>query len=527
MKKEYYLAALIGILVIFLVNLPFLFGVIYQRSELVYLGKRDINSQDTYTYVSFIEQSKQGAILLENLYMSEEQKPSLLRPSYLVIGKIANVFNLSSILTFHLSRVMLIAIFLPILYYFISIFLRDKLSRLLAFSLILTSSGLGYLLGNLFPDSSDLWIPESITFLALGEAPHFILSLILMLSGFILFLKGIEKAKIIFYVLSSIFFLLLSFEHPFNLFVVGLTVFITIFWLFKKKGLSLNAAFTSLGIILPVLALGLFYQYSETRLNPVMESWAAQNSLLSPEPISFLFGFGLIIPLALIGIERSNWSSKNIILLLSWVGATFSLLYLPFFFQRRFIEGVHLPLSIFAAIGLISLGDYAGKFFKFSAQRNSFVIIGFLGVFVLMLSSLSVTIAQISAISKDNPNAYYYHLLPQEIEGMNWIKQYSSKQDVILTNWFYGNLLPGLTGRKVFLGHKVQTPYFDEKIDRINFFLKDEDPETGQAFLKENQIAYIYLGRNDTILTYGFKPDEKLYLEKVFDNKGAVVYKVK
>jgi len=58
------------------------------------------------------------------------------------------------------------------------------------------------------PNPSDLWIPESITFLSLAEAPHFIFSQILMISGLMFFLKYLKKRELIdILTAGSLFFL--------------------------------------------------------------------------------------------------------------------------------------------------------------------------------------------------------------------------------------------------------------------------------------------------------------------------------
>lgn len=528
MKKEYLIAILIGILVIFLVNLPFIFGYFANKGELVYLGRRGINSQDLYTYVSFIEQGKQGRVLLENLYMSEGQTPSLFRPSYLVIGKIANLFNLSSIAAYHLFRLIFTCLFFIILYQFIKIYFDSSFKRLLAFSLTLISSGLGFAVGVFLPDLSDLWIPESITFLSLGEAPHFILSLILMLSGFIFFLKGVKEKKSIFYILSSILFLSLSFEHPFNLFVVATTLGVTSLWLLKTKKYPFKDIFLGLGIVLPVLTFGIFYQIVETSQNPVLRAWAAQNSLLSPSPVNYILGYGLILVFATIGAEKFlRTQNSNNILLLSWIAASFVLVYSPIFFQRRFIEGVHIPLSLVATAGIIVLLNYFSKYIHSLAQSIFSYIFVFIVIFFLGISSFVTSIKEVLIITSDNLSSYYYYLLKDEFLGMNWAKENTTSKDVFLTSWFYGNLLPGITGRKVFLGHKVQTPYFDNKVAQANKFFEEKDILQALQFLRENKITYIFLGSNDSIYQTGFKPEEKPFLEKVFEKNGVFVFKVK
>jgi hypothetical protein len=45
--------------------------------------------------------------------------------------------------------------------------------------------------------------------------------------------------------------------------------------------------------------------------------------------------------------------------------------------------------------------------------------------------------------------------------------------------------------------------------------------------LKDNNITYLYLGGNDSILTYGFKPEKKPYLIKIYDEGQAKIYRVR
>src|SRR3989344_8816187 len=141
MKKYHWIIIAISIFVLFLNNLPLMAGILNPKEGLVFLGRRDINSQDLYTYVSFIEQSKDGRFLFENLYMSEEQEPRLLRPSYIIIGKAAWLFGLPPIWAYHLSRIFLTVIFMFVLYSFLKQFFENRLQQIAAYVLILTSSG--------------------------------------------------------------------------------------------------------------------------------------------------------------------------------------------------------------------------------------------------------------------------------------------------------------------------------------------------------------------------------------------------
>jgi len=125
MKKETLAILIIGAFVLLLVNFPILYFYLIPKTNLVFLGRRVINSQDTYTYVALIEQAKQGKVFFTNLYTNENQIASLIRPSYFVIGRIAALLNISSILAFHLARIILSIAFLAVLYKFICLFFES------------------------------------------------------------------------------------------------------------------------------------------------------------------------------------------------------------------------------------------------------------------------------------------------------------------------------------------------------------------------------------------------------------------
>ncbi len=532
MKKEHLIIIIISVFIILLNNLPFIYGAISEKDNLVFLGRTKINSQDTYTYVSFIEQAKQGRFLFENLFMSEPQQSSLFRPSYIIIGKLAAFFNISSIWAYHLSRLVLTIGFLITLYFFLSLFFEKSFGKILAFLIVLSSSGLGFIFGKWLANSTDLWVPESITFLSLSQAPHFILSIILMLWGFYFYLKGVMKEDSLkLFLLSGFLFLFLSFEHPFNIGVVGATLVLTTIWFYFSKNREektlIGKLVFPLIIIIPFLIAGTLYQIYETYQNPVMSLWAIQNKLISPDPINYISGYGLILVLALIAAEKFLREQKPPqVLLLSWIASGFALLYSPIFFQRRFSEGLHIPLAILAVFGILWLGSFVSKFMVGGIRKKVFYILILGIVFILSLGNFTQVYKDIKVIGQDSLSYYYYHLLKQEIEAMYWLKQQTSYRDIILANWFYGNVIPGIIGRKSFVGHKIQTPFFDRKISEINKFLLNKNSDEANSFLKKNGITYIFLGRDDSMLSYGFKPDAKPYLMKVYDKGDVLIYKV-
>lgn len=503
--KEYILIGITILIILLINNLPLLVGYYSGKKELVFLGRRVVNSQDVYTYLAFIEQAKQGKNLFANLYTTEKQVERLFRPSYLLIGKTAKLLGLSSIAAYHFFRIILNLIFFYVLYKFLANFFAEKWKKLFAFIIVLSSSGLGYLLGKWAVNSVDLWVPEAITFMSLAEAPHFILSQILMILFFFNFLKKR-------YFLSGIFIFLLSFEHPYNLVPMLFTIVTFLLW---KRGFSLSTLW-----IFIFSGLGLGYQLLELITNPVLKTWSAQNILLSPDPVNYFVGFGLLIFLALIGGEnylQDDKEEKSLIIV--WFAASLILPFFPVNFQRRFIEGAHIPLAILASEGLFFLVNK-------QAKTSRLIFIG-ITIFILALSSISLVIRDIKDISKESTAGYYYFILKEEKTALSWLKENSKIDDGIMANWFYGNIIPGLTGRRVYLGHKIQTPDFDKKVEQINLFLLNKDDDSAYKFLKENNLKYIFLGKNDSMIIYGFKPEEKPYLTKAYDKEDIKIYKVK
>lgn len=525
-KKEHLLAGLITIFMLVFSNAYLLYGIMVPKDGMEFLGRRFINSQDTYTYIAFIEQARQGKIFFENLYTSDPQTATLIRPSYAFLGGVANVLGTSSAIAYHLGRIASTILFCVVLYVFLGLFFKTPKKRLLAFAVTLFSSGVGYLTALVGVESSDLWIPESITFLSLQEAPHFIFSQTLMLLSFYFLFRAWSSRKMRYFFLTAAPLLFLGFEHPYNLFVcAGVAIIAGIYFMASHK-IEKKQALLGIGSVLAGCVIGNSYQAFELYRNPILKSWAFPSD--SPIPAAYLLGYGLIVVFALIGIEK-YLKEKHLpqVLILSWVAVSGVLLYAPVYFQRRLSEGLHIPLSILAAEGIIILSLFLGKFVIHRIRNTVVYTFACIIVVILSLGSLEGVYSDLGIISADHQKDYYYYLLNQEMRAAHYIRDNSNSDDVILSNWFYGNILPGLTGRKVYVGHKAQTNNFDQKIEEVNKFLLNKDATTAYKFLNENKIKYIFVGKNDTVTSYGFKPAEKPYLEKVFDEGEAKVYRVK
>ena len=66
-----------------------------------------------------------------------------------------------------------------------------------------------------------------------------------------------------------------------------------------------------------------------------------------------LLGYGLVVPLALLGAWRTiRCRDQRKLFLIVWIIAVSALVYAPLLLQRRMVEGLHIALCVLATYGL-------------------------------------------------------------------------------------------------------------------------------------------------------------------------------
>ena len=350
---------------IFLTSLPYLFGIIRAGNQFSFLGLYPPGNADTNAYISSIKQVTQGRVFLENLFTSEAQQGSIFHPLWLLLGWAAGLFRMSALLIFHLARVVMGVLFLLFLYFFLGIVFPDSRRRNIAYVLAVFSSGLGIFfsmgLNLAYPTDaltllapSDQWITESNTFLTLMHSPLFLLSQLMLLVLFWLFLR---EGRIRNFFLVGGLFLLFVLMHPYDTVTVAVLLpSFVIMRILRDPHFSLTAlrrAVRRLVILalcaLPPLAMFLV----AARTEPAIGGWLKQNITLSPPPQSYIIGYGLLLFFAVPGfLAMRKTRDPAMLFVLTWVVVSSILLYLPFQFNRRMSNGFEIPLAILAAVGI-------------------------------------------------------------------------------------------------------------------------------------------------------------------------------
>jgi len=521
-KKEWLFLAIVSILIILFTSLPYVYGYLVSPKNTYFLPVSGINQGDYANYFSYIEQTKDGHLLFEDLYTTETQPRAILNLFFLGLGLIAKFFSLSAVAIFQISRIILIPIFVFIYYLFISLLFKEKLKRQFGLFFTCFSAGVGCLLSLFFTFSGlqapiDLWVPEAFTFVSLYLNPLFIFSLILIVSIFLLTLLVEKNASYKYSFLAGISGLILFQIHPYNIPLICLTLFI--FWILSsliKKHIDWHIFKHCLIFALISSPSIVYYFWLSTSHFITIERFAQASSLIyTPSILAFILGYGFILPLSLIGIYGFlKKKSPYFPFLIAWLITHVALLSFPIPLQRRTVEGLHLILCIFAIEGIWIIY----KNFNLKRHKIFWVIIF---VFLFNFSNVFIMKRDINYFKGQNVS------FPKElITSMQWLRTNSSEQAIVISNadMTTANLIPAFVVRKTYFGHGIETINSREKEKEVlKFFQTNNDDQKKYFFLKNKKIDYVFVDKTNKNI---YQAQEKKYLKNIFENNIVSIYQV-
>lgn len=549
-KKEIKLILICLTVITIISSLWLIYGWLNKPSGYYFLGINFISPGDNYVYFSYLEQIKQNNWLLRDLYTSEQQNYTL-NIFWLTIGLFAKIFQLPNLVIYQLARIVFIPIFLFSVYFFISYFFSEKINpltddigvgikRKICFIFLVSSSGLGALLSSrLFPFYSisrgyvnwpmDLWAAEANTFLTLYQSPLKIASLTLIILIFLLFLLAIEKNNFKYSFLAGIVGLFLIQFHPFHAATIFSVLFIFLIYLFLKNK-KIKDLFKHFFLFSFLSSPAVIYYWYLSNFDLATKIKYQQNLCLTPSLGMTLISYGLLIPLAIAGllyfIRIKFWHDEKKSFLVIWLIIQSVLIYSPLPFQRRLTEGLHVIIVIMAVYGLFylynKLKDIYNQKLKLLIKRYYIVLI-FIYIIFFSLSNLSIIGVDIELIHSQEP---WFYFSKNKVSALKWLKDNSEPKQKIFTSPLNGNFIPGLIARTVYAGHEVETLFFEQKKEKIEWFFRNNEENNEKAeFLRKNQLDYIFYSNEERKLG-SFRPNEKKFLHLLYQNPGVEIYQV-
>lgn len=538
-KSEYRLVFIVSAIIIVLTTAPYLYGYFNAPEGHQYLGIH-LAPADLFVYESYIEQVKSGNFLLENLFHNELPAEKNINIFWLAVGLFAKIFNLMPIIAFHISRIFLIPICLISIYWLIAYFLKDEIKRKVALLLVAFSSGLGAILSpflqffEYYNDNTgyynwplDLWSAESHLFLSFYQSPHFIASFICLILIFLFFLLSFETNKIKFSFLAGIIALFFFNFHPFFLitFFTVIPVYLIIIFLLKQRKNFWNGV-KHFFIICFISSPSILYHFLNFLLNPITQQKAEQNLCKTTSLFLTIISYGIPLFWAIYAIyyliKNKKTDNRNLFLII-WLIVNFIIIYLPFLkFQRRLVEGMQIPIALLATIALFvifqKLKENKRKFF---IPKSRLFIFSF--IFIIGSSNVYVILDNATLIYRQHP---IFYIQNENIEAMGWMKKNIDSAETTVSHPMIGNFIPAKANKKVYCGHWVETVNYQKKKARVIWIFKGNSQDNQKKeFLRNSRIDYIFYSDYEKSLGE-FRPSEKDYLQKVYQNEKVEIYKV-
>lgn len=531
---------LLGAIFLLLTNVGYINYALRATPEYRYTGANQYAPADKLVYMSMIQQGWEGILFMKNLHTTDPQKGLLFSPHWYIVGQTARILGVSNNFSYQLYRIILTVIFLWLLAVVVKKLSDTLTSALTAFAFVLFSGGLGWLyvlghatvLGNEINTikkfmflPSDMYVTEGNTLLNFTQAPLFIISQLLILLSAYMLVRFKDERRYWWDIVNAALVALLVLMHPYDLPILA-AVFVSwaVWELWRTNSMRpmLKAA-----IVLAGGTIAMLYNLHIIASEPVIAEWLKQNLVYSPPLHNYLWGYGALLPLWLVGtvqLWRTKRDNPLWMLFLIWSVIIWVLLYLPLDLNRRFTNAFHIPLALIASVGFLRIYRYV---------RQPIIRKFGVGLFLwgAVLSSLGFFFF-VSLYFAPNVYGYgYYYSTVEERQVIDFLARDSAPgQGFLTSDTKLAFTLTSQLNRPVFRGHDHQTPQVLLKQQQVDWFFADQDTdratERKQTFLQDARIAYVIVNTNRLSIVPQWI-GAAAFLEKVFYTDNLTVYRVK
>ena len=525
-RQEWIWVITVSAMIVLAAALPYVAGALAQTPEWRFSGSI-MDRVDYHTYLAKMWQGYRGGWSYSLLFTPEPHQGVYVQTFYVPLGHLARMAHLGLPATYHIARSLFGFLMLLAIYRFISLFVPSTRTRRIAFLLAAIASGLGWLTEVVAPtmpggvSPMDFWLLDAFTYLAVLVVPHFCAAVALLLSIYILLLKRADGPHLWEGVLAVLASVALGLIHPHALLLADAVPLL--YWGVEALRTRRVVWRGVLAVILmgisqmPIVAYDLWV----LRTQPVFAGWSAQNVTLSPPLRVYLWGYGLLLVLGVVGlVVWARRGGQGLAFPAIWIVLVAVLIHLPWNLQRRFLEGVQVPLGLLAGIGLAEglFPEPGGQ----SLSRPRWLAMAML-VALAAMSNLYLTVGHTFAVATRDSRLYW----PAEVlAGIDWLGEHTQPEDTVLSSFEAGNLIPARIGHRVVLGHWMETVEYERKKAEVaRFFAADTPDRERVALLEQYGVAYLFYGPYERALGE-FDPDSSDYLVSEFAHNGVRVYAV-
>lgn len=527
---------IVGFLFLLLTNLAYINFVAHEKPGYKYTGANPYAPADKLVYMSMVEQGREGILFMKNLHTTDPQKGLMLSPHWYLIGQTARLFNLSNNASYQLYRVSFTVLFVWLLYLILQKLFSNHRHRVIAGIFVLFSGGLGWLYvvqnpevltllsssQKFFLAPIDLYVTEGNTLLNFSQSPLFSLSQLLLLVVFYLFIRFRNKENYRWDMVNAFIVALLGIMHPYDVPIIFAVlgswsvwyVYRTRRWYILKKFFIIVLG----GLV--AIAYGIYLITAE----PVLAEWLKQNLVYSPPFRNYLWGYGLLLPLWVVGtieIVRKKQHHAWWILILIWSSIIWLLLYLPLEINRRFINGFHIALALVAFVGFRYLYQQCRRLWLKMAFATTISMILFSSISFFLFVNLYFA-----------PSVYqykYYYISSEEEQAIAFLAEHSETGDRLLTSDVKTSFtITSQLNRLVFRGHDHQTPRVHLRQQQLEWFFAEQVGilalNRKRQFLADNKISYIVVNQKNIEQPSAWL-SEASFAQEIFSSDTITIYR--
>ncbi len=523
---------------------PYWLGNLLAPDNLVYM-QLIMNPEDAQTYWAKMLQGFDGAWLYAIPFTPEPHAAAGVGIFYVWLGRVARGLGLPLTAVWHGSRFAASILLFLTTFRFVATFLPNQRARWTAYLLAIFGSGLGWLL---FVLGQNFWLgafpvdfkqPGAHLFFTALTFPHISVGTAVILFD-VLVLKKICKRYSVngtqwrWAALAGVANVVLGIAYPFLIYIVvgtAVLTYATLVW--QQRRILWQTGWQIATMFLIPAPLYLYY-LSVWRSNEVFRLWDAQAGTPAAPWPHYLVAFGPMLLLAgLFWWKQPEENRPQFSILWIWILTAALLLYSPLNPQRRFIQGVHVPLALLAAAGFVQVvlprwqnGRLWQKIITHpryeTAKLRRFVIMIFLLGMSLSNIYLWLDVTRIAALTQ--PDLFFRPAA--EMETVNWLRENGEDTAVVLSSYQTGNLVAARTGQRVMLGHWAETVDFVDKETAVNqFFDQSTSHSWRQNLLAEFTVGYIWFGPREQEMG-NFNPATASYLLPLFQNENIIIFEV-
>ncbi|MCA9926464.1 MAG: hypothetical protein KC421_29045, partial [Anaerolineales bacterium] len=327
--------------------------------------------------------------------------------------------------------------------------------------------------------------------------------------------------------------LLLAIAYPFLLYIViGTAVFTWLIPSIQSRKILWQQGFRIAATFVFPAPLYVYYAYV-LQTNAVFAAWDAQAGTPAAPWPHYLVAFGpYLLLVGLLWWKRPS-SRQKYLVFWSWLLVVVLLLYAPLGPQRRFLQGVHVPLSILSAVSLLDIVIPALTRTRLWQQivalpryetPKMIRLLLLLFLLIMSMSNLYLWSDVVRTAVFVQPDPLFRPT--DEFDAANWLRENAPPSAILLSDLQTGNLVAARSGQRVMLGHWAETVDYAQKQTIVDQFFNGSTDETWrQAQLAQFRINYIWHGPREKQLGT-FDPTQTDYLKPVFANNSITIYEV-